>query len=141
MLMTWFEALLSRPVESIPTVFFILLGIIQVSKMVVNLFSSTSAANAKLQQGNQQIITQDNTLQGKLLDEMTARRLSDERFKKSDEQFKKQLMDLLDEKVTRIDLTTIATHGEAKAIRAELTKLQRGLTIIYKLLNAEGAIK
>jgi hypothetical protein len=128
-IMSYFELILQRPLENLPTLAFILVGFFQVAKMAMGLFSS----GQKLQAGSQEIITQDNGLQSKLLDEMTARRLSDE-------QIKNKIVGLLDEKVTRIDVTTLATHADIKAMAAQIARYDRAMGSIYRQLKEKGVL-
>jgi hypothetical protein len=139
--MEWFELILQKPIENLPA-WIILMGVfLQLAKMALNLFSTAQNNATRLQQGNQAIIAQDNTLQSKLLDEMTARRVADE-------QFRTRLADLLDEKVTRIDGTTlridgttIATSAEVKAIVQKIDKLDKAMGAFYRQLKKEGVLK
>lgn len=127
--MSYLELILQRPLENMPTLIVILMGVYQIVKLVAGLFSS-----------NQAIISQDNGLQGKTLDEMTARRLSDEKLKN-------RLMDLLEEYVMRIDKTTLridgttlVTSAEVKAMAVKLDKFDKAMGNFYKALKTKGVI-
>lgn len=137
--MDWFQLLLDKPIENIPAWILVAMSFVQLSKMILNLVTSAQTNNTRLQAGNQAIIAQDNGLQSKILDEMTARRISDESFRS-------RLADLLDEKVsridgttTRIDGTTIATSAEVKAIIAHLQKLDKALLLMYRKIEKKEA--
>lgn len=139
--MDYFELMLQRPLENIPEWLILIMAFLQIGRMALNLITTAQANSAKLQQGSQAIISQDNTLQSKLLDEMTARRVSDE-------QLKIRLMDLIDEKVTRIDGTTlridgttIATSAEVKAIVQKIDRLDKAMGVFYRLLKKEGVLQ
>lgn len=132
--MALLDALMQRPLENLPIGVLLVLGAFKLGGMIVQFFSTSNENSTKIQQGSQQIISQDNAMQSKMLDEMTARRISDE-------EFKRRFLDLHEETVKRIDVTTSATHGTAQEIRAEIVKLKRGVTFIYQKLEREGMLK
>jgi hypothetical protein len=131
--MSYFELILQRPLENLSALGLILLGFFQVVRLVMNFFFAQENNSKELQVGDQAIISQDNTLQSKLLDEMTARRVSDE-------QFKRELLDLLDEKASRIDATTLATLADVKAVAAHLKRFDTAFGSIYRKLKAKGVL-
>jgi hypothetical protein len=140
-IMDYFDLMLQSPLDNIPEWLILIMAFLQIGRMALNLITTALTNSAKIQQGNQAIITQDNTLQSKLLDEMTARRVSDE-------QLKIRLMDILDEKVTRIDGTTlridgttIATSAEVKAIFMKVDKLDKAMGVFYRQLKKEGVLQ
>lgn len=127
--MSYLELIMQRPIENLPTLAFILVGFYQVAKKAMGLFSTSQ----ELQAGNQKIITQDNGLQKLLVEEMTARRVSDE-------EHKRQLVALLNERVVRIDGTTLATMTDVKAMVARLERFDRGFGLVYQKLKERGVI-
>lgn len=139
-LMSYFELILNNPLDHLTEIGLILIGFFQVAKVVMKFFFTQENNSKELQVGSQAIISQDNGLQKLLLEEMTARRVSDE-------QFKKRLLDVLDEKISRIDATTVvingttqATGADVKAVAAKLNSLDSAMGIIYRRLKAKGVI-
>lgn len=149
-IMSYFELILQRPIENLPTLGFILVGFFQVARMVLKLFSNQQ----NLQAGNQAIITQDNTLQSKLIEflamlqkEMVDRRIAEDGFRAQDVQFRAQMLAILEERVTRIDAstiridgTTLATSADVKSIAGKLDRIDKGFGYIFRLLKQKGVI-
>lgn len=141
--MSYFELILQRPIENLPTLAFILVGFYHVARMAMNLFSS----GQKLQAGSQAIIAQDNGLQSKLIEFLATfqKEMIDRRA--SDEAFRTRLADILDEFVKRIDTTTLridgttmATSAEIRAIAAKLNKFDKAMGNFYVQLKKKGVI-
>lgn len=134
--MSYLELILQNPIQNLPTLGFILVGFVQVARQVLKLFSTQQ----NLQAGNQAIITQDNTLQSKLIEFMAAlqKEIVDRRI--AEDSFRNRLADILDEKVTRIDGTTLATSADVKAIAAKLDRFDKGFGMVFRLLKTKGVI-
>ena len=128
-IMSYLELILQKPIENLPTLAFILVGFFQVAKMAMGLFSTSQT----LQAGSQKIIMQDNDVQKLFVEEMTARRVSDE-------EHKRQLVNLMNEFLKRIDDTTLATHADVKVIAAQMARFDKGFGLVYQKLKAKGVI-
>lgn len=126
--MHWFEVALNNPLENWPVWLVLIVILFKTIQTGKDFFQSILADNAKSQQGNQQIIMQDNSIHAKLLDEMTARRTSDEAIKN-------RIVDLLDDKVTRIDRHTSETHGDVGTLVIKLDELLRRVKTIEDALR------
>lgn len=151
--MDWWQIALQQPLENLPAWGLMFWVGISIGGQIGKFISSLIVNHAKLQANSQQIITQDNSIQLQLLKEMTERRVEDEKFRQ-------RLADLLDEKVSRIDgttiridSTTVATRGEINKVIAELALLKEdgrkalnGLSKIYheiaevKPIQKEGVV-
>lgn len=141
--MSMFQLFLERPIENSTLIAFTLVGFFRVAQMVLKLFSNTQ----QLQAGNQAIITQDNTLQSKLIEfignlqkEMVDRRHSDEKFRRELLALVDETMSKIDKTTLRIDGTTSATSEEVKAIMLMLKRFDKGIGYIYKQLKAKGLL-
>jgi hypothetical protein len=148
--MSYFEFILQRPLDNLPTLGFILVGFIATVRQVLKLFSTQQ----NLQVGNQAIITQDNSLQSKLIEFLGAlqkwavdSRESDSKHREQDLQFRKEMLAVMKEVLARIDNTTIridgttlATSADVKAIAAKLDRFDKGFGHVFNLLKKKGVI-
>lgn len=132
--MDWFEIALQNPVENWPVWFILAMGILRIIEFGVRRFSDIQRDNVVLMRDMQQNTSEDNTLQSRLIDEMTARRVSDEKFKM-------RLAAIVDETLLRIDGTTRDTNTKATSLVKETRRTQAGLKLLYEELKKQGVLK
>lgn len=133
MVMDWLGLAFQNPIENAPLWFIIAMAFVNVitrsMKFVSGIFKTNSEIVGKIQDTN----AQENMLQSQILDEMTARRVSDDAHKRS-------LIALYKKTLSQIDDTTQDTNSKAVHLITETRRTQMALKRLYEELKKQGVI-